>query len=135
MTMYSGLGALSTQLEIYRWEDHFSRLRAARAQSDLHAQNAALQALVQRLAIYGRYVEQQHNSLLAEAKRIDVQRCQQINAQQQEIAELRASIDNLTQTSAQRAEESRNKYNRLVEDFNVLLRDYRALQQKSGEQS
>ncbi|HVX58067.1 MAG TPA: hypothetical protein VHA37_10200, partial [Candidatus Saccharimonadales bacterium] len=68
--MYSefGAGALSTQLEIYRWEDHFSRLRAARAQSNLRAQNAALHALVQRLADYGRYVEQQHNSLLADAK-------------------------------------------------------------------
>jgi hypothetical protein len=134
MTMYSdfGAGALSTQLEMYRWEDHFSRMRAVRAESNLQAQNAALQALVQRLANYGRYVEQQHNCLLAEAQKIDAQRCQQINAQQQEIAELRSKLSNLTATSAKQAEESRSDYNRLVEDFNLLLRDFRALQEKSG---
>jgi DNA anti-recombination protein RmuC len=137
MTMYSdfGAGALSTQLEIYRWEDHFSRLRAARADNSREVEIAALRTLVQRLVNYARSVEQQHNSLLAEAKKLDAQRLQQIDAQQQEIADLRISIEKLTAASAQRAEESRNEYNRLVEDFNLLLRDYRALQEKSGDQS
>lgn len=135
--MYSdfGAGALSTQLEIYRWEDHFSRLRAARADNSREVEIAALRTLVQRLVNYARSVEQQHNSLLAEAKKLDAQRLQQIDAQQQEIADLRISIEKLTAASAQRAEESRNEYNRLVEDFNLLLRDYRALQEKSGDQS
>ena len=123
---------ISTTLSAYQFADMFT---AARARNYEAAEIAALQALVQRLANYGRYVEQQHNSLLAEAKKIDAQRCQQINAQLDEIAELRAKLENLTATSAQRAEESRTKYNRLVERFNLLLRDYKALQQTTGDQA
>jgi 2C-methyl-D-erythritol 2,4-cyclodiphosphate synthase len=123
---------ISTSLFTSQIGDMFA---ATRARNNDAAEIAALQALVQRLANYGRHVEQQHNSLLAEAKKIDAQRCQQINAQLDEIAALRAKLENLTSTSAQRAEESRNDYNRLVEDFNLLLRDYRALREKSSEQS
>jgi hypothetical protein len=123
---------ISGDLAFYRMMDG---LRAARAQSNLEAQNEALQALVQRLADYGRYVEQQHNSLLAEAQSLDAQRCQQINAQQDEISALRARLEELTQMSAQRAEESRTKYNRLVEDYNLLLRDHRALKQQSSQET
>jgi len=123
---------ISTSLFTAQIGDIFA---GSRAHSNDAVEIARLQALVQRLADYGRYAEQQHNSLLAEAKKIDAERCQQINAQLKEIAELRAQVDRVTATSAQRAEESRTRYNRLVADYNLLLRDLRALQQKTGEQA
>jgi len=88
---------ISGDLAFYRMMDG---LRAARAQSNLQVQNAALQALVQRLADYGRYVEQQHNSLLTEAQSLDAQRCQQINAQQEEISALRRKIEDNREATA-----------------------------------
>ncbi|GAB0119826.1 hypothetical protein [Acidisoma sp. 7E03] len=122
---------INNTLHAYQIGDLFAKARSRNTDA---VEIARLQALVQRLADYARYAEQQHNSLLAEAQKIDAQRCEQINAQQDEIAALRARIDALTEASTRRAEESRTKYNRLVEDYNILLRDNRALRQKSGEQ-
>ena len=88
---------ISGDLAFYRMMDG---LRAARVRNNEAAEIAALQALVQRLAHYGRYVEQQHNSLLAEAKRIDVQRCEQINAQLEEIDALHREVEDKRDVTA-----------------------------------
>jgi septal ring factor EnvC (AmiA/AmiB activator) len=90
-------GMICNTMHAYQIGDMFT---AARARNNEAAEIAALQALVQRLANYGRYVEQQHNSLLAEAKKIDAQRCQQINAQLDEIAELRRELENKGEVTA-----------------------------------
>jgi len=123
---------INNTLHAYQIGEFFT---AARARNDDAVEIARLQALVQRLADYGRYVEQQHNSLLTEAQSLDAERCQRINAQQDEISALRARLEELTQMSAQRAEESRAKYNRLVDDYNLLLRDHRALKQQSSQET
>jgi uncharacterized protein (DUF3084 family) len=77
---------ISNTLHAYQIGDMFT---AARVRHNNGRDIAALQGLVQRLADYGRYIEQQHNSLLADAKKLDAERLRQIDAQQQEIAQLR----------------------------------------------
>jgi len=119
-------------LAFYRMMDG---LRAARAESNLQAQNAALQALVQRLADYARYAEQQHNSLLAEAQKIDAQRCEQINAQQDEIAALRATVDHLNAALAQQIKTSEENYGRLRQHCDFIRQGYNALAEKYGPPS
>ena len=123
---------ISGDLAFYRMMDG---LRAARAQNNGAANIAALQALVQRLTDYARYVEQQHNSLLADAKRIDAQRCQQINAQLDEIAELRATVERLTTALAAQAKSSEENYNSLLARCNFIKRGYNALVEKHGPPS
>lgn len=88
---------ISTTLAAYQFADIFS---PAPAPNNGAVEIARLQALVQRLADYARYAEQQHNSLLAEAQRIDAERCRQINAQLDEIATLRRRIEDNRETTA-----------------------------------
>jgi Mg2+ and Co2+ transporter CorA len=135
--MYSGFGAgaLSTQLEIYRWEDHFSRLRAARADNSREVEIAALRALVQRLVDYARSVEQQHNSLLAEAKKLDAQRLQQIDGLTDENARLRETVARLTAALAAQAKLNEENYNSLLNRCNFIKRGYNALVEKYGPPS
>ncbi len=123
---------ISGDLAFYRMMDG---LRAARARNNEAAEIAALQALVQRLANYGRYVEQQHNSLLAEAKRIDAQRCQQINDLTDENARLRETVARLTAALAAQAKLNEENYNSLLNRCNFIKRGYNALVEKYGPPS
>jgi len=123
---------ISTTLSAYQFADMFT---AARARNYEAAEIAALQALVQRLANYGRYVEQQHNSLLAEAKKIDAQRCQQINAQLDEIAELRATVERLTSALTEQAKLNERNYDQLARHCDFIQRGYKALADKYGPPS
>lgn len=123
---------INNTLHAYQIGEMFT---ATRARNNDAVEIARLQALVQQLADYGRYAERQHNSLIAEAKRIDAERCQQINAQLKEIAELRATIDRLTAAMTAQAKTNEENYNRLARHCDFIQQGYRALAEKYGPPS
>ncbi|MGH7222913.1 MAG: hypothetical protein ACRELF_06780 [Gemmataceae bacterium] len=101
MFEYGALAALSSQLEIYRWEDHYQQMREIRranAQADLIHQ--------QMIAAYNSVV-QKFNNLLSEVERYEEEMKSLLTERDQRIAELEQELTDLRAAKAESDEKVR----------------------------
>ncbi len=92
MFEYGALAALSTQLEIYRWGDHYQQMR------EIHRANAEADLFNQQMIAAYNGVVQKFNNLLSDVERYDeemksllFERDRKITELERELAEVRAS--------------------------------------------
>jgi predicted nucleic acid-binding Zn-ribbon protein len=84
----SGAMMLSNQLEIYRWEDHFRRMRE---QDGLAAQNAALRSELARLGAAYNELARNFKHFASAALEMEKQTGERIAQLEREVSELRDS--------------------------------------------
>lgn len=92
MFEYGALAALSTQLEIYRWGDHYQQMR------EIHRANAEADLFHQQMIAAYNSVVQKFNNLLSDVERYDeemksllIERDRRIVQLEQELTDLRTA--------------------------------------------